>query len=149
MQSLTETIQMVNEAFGTDKIYHANPNLVLSIDNTTISVFEGTSEGSGDWEWKITDKMNSNQSVCSDFEVGDDAENKGGLRDCPIFTFTTSELSAPPYISGSGLTPEELSIEDCPGGILASKVPNLCKGGDDIFNDGYGWLIFLRGDRKG
>eukprot|EP00985_Skeletonema_marinoi_P012818 scaffold6265_cov120-Skeletonema_marinoi.AAC.10 len=32
--------------------------------------------------------------------------------------------------------------------ILAEKIPGLCKGGDDLFNEGFGWLVFLRADRK-
>ena len=125
--STKETIKMVKEAFGADEIYPANPNLVLSTDDTTLFVFEGTSEGSEDWGWKIIDKTNSNSSVRSDFEVGDDAENSGGLRVRLTFTFTASGLASPPYVSVSGLTAEELSIEDCSNGILAAKVPGLCK----------------------
>ena len=41
-----------------------------------------------------------------------------------------------------------MSPEDCPDGILAAEIPNLCKGGDDLFNNGPGWLVFLRADKK-
>lgn len=65
------------------------------------------------------------------------------------FMFAASELAAPPYVAISGLTEEELSVEDCPDGILAAKVPGLAKGGDDIFfNNSVGWLVFLRIDKK-
>ena len=80
--------------------------------------------------------------------MGEDAEILGGLRVRLTFTFIASGLAAPPYVAVSGLTTDELSVDECPDGILASKIPGLCKGGDDIFNDGIGWLVFLRADKK-
>ena len=41
-----------------------------------------------------------------------------------------------------------MSVEKCPDGLLAAEIPGLCKGGDDIFNMGIGWLVFLRADKK-
>ena len=149
--STRETLAMVKKALKAENVYPANPNLVLSSDDTTLFTFEGKSTGKGgeeEWEWKLLDKSEGNASVCSDFEVGSDAENGGGLRVRITFTFTLSGLSAPPYIAISGLTDDELSPELCPDGILAEKVMNLCKGGDDIFNSGFGWLVFLRADKK-
>ena len=64
------------------------------------------------------------------------------------FTFTASGLAAPTYVAVSSLTTEELSPELCPDGILTTRVKNLCKGGCDLFNDGFGWLVFLRTDKK-
>ena len=64
------------------------------------------------------------------------------------FTFTASGLAAPPYVAISGLTADELSPELCEDGILAAKVPGLCKGGDDLHNNGHGWLVFLRSDKR-
>ena len=63
---------------------------------------------------------------------------------------TASGLYAPLYICVSaGLTKEELSPELCPDGILPVKVPGLCRGGGDLFNEGgFGWLVFLRADKK-
>ena len=113
---------MAKEAFGADEIYPVNPNLVLSTDDTTVFVFEGTPRGSSDWQWKIFDKANRNSSVRSEFEVGEDGEHSGGLRVRLTFTFTASGLAAPPYVSISGLTAEELSMELCTDGILATKV---------------------------
>ena len=80
--STKETIEMVKVAFRAEEVYPANPNLVLSTDDTTLFVFEGKSVDGGDeeWAWKIIDSDNSNSGVRSDFEVGDDAENSGGLR---------------------------------------------------------------------
>jgi len=148
-QPAKETIEWVKEAFNTDEIHPIDPNLLLSTDDTTLFVFEGTSGDSEDhWDWKILDKSNCDSSVHSDFEVDDDAENAGGLRVCLTFTFTASGMSAPPYIAVSGLTKEELSAEDCPDGILAAKVPGLCKGGDDVYNNNIGWLVFLRADKR-
>ena len=46
------------------------------------------------------------------------------------------------------MSKEELSPELCPDGILVTKVPRLCKGGNDPFNNGFGWLVFLRADAK-
>ena len=100
------------------------------------------------WEWKTIGTTNNNSSVRSDFEVVKDGENTGGLRVRLTFTFTAGGLAAPLYVSVSGLTDEELSPELYPGGVLATKVPGLCKGGDDIDNKGFGMLVLLRADRK-
>ena len=147
--STLETIDMVKQAYGTDNVYPVNPNLALSTDDTIIFAFEGTIRNpEEDWDWKIIDKDNSNSGVRGDFEVSDDAENSGGLRLRLTFTFTASGLGAPPYISVSRLTADELLVEACPDRILAAKVPGLCNGGDDLHNNGFGWLVFLRADKK-
>ena len=99
-KSTTETIEMAKEAFGANDVYPVIPNLVLSTDDTTLFVFDGASDDSGDWEQKTIDQTNSNQSVRSDFEVGSNDKNKGGLRVRITFTFTASGLSASLYIAG-------------------------------------------------
>ena len=150
-QSTRDTIVMVKQALKAENVYPANPNLVISSDDTTLFTFEGRATGKGDdleWEWKLLDKSDGNTSVRSDFEVGDDAERGSGLRVRLTFSFTLSGLSAPPYIAISGLTDDELSPALCEHGILAERVANLCKGGDDVFNSGFGWLVFLRADKK-
>ena len=127
-----ETIQMAEKAFGVDEVYPLHPNLVLSTDDTTLFVFEGKArdmEEEDMWKWKMIDATNTDSSVRSDFEVGEDGENTGGLRLRLTFTFTAGGLSAPLYVSVSGLTDEELSPELCPDGVLATKVPGLCRGG--------------------
>ena len=144
-----ETMEWMKKAMNADKIFPVDPNLVLSTDDTTLFVFEGTVKGDeDDWQWKLVDQTQGDRSVRSDFEVGDDAENSGGLRVRLTFTFTASGLAAPPYVAVSGLTDEELSPELCPDGMLATEVPHLCKGGNDLFNEGKGWLVFLRADKK-
>lgn len=143
-----ETMQWMKEAFDGDEVYPVDPNLVLSTDDTTLFAFEGAADGEGDWSWKLIDRTNGDSSVRSDFQVGHDAENSGGLRVRLMFTFTAAGLVAPPYVAVSGLTADELSPEICPDGIIAEKVARLCKGGDDLFNDGFGWLVFLRADKK-
>ena len=57
-------------------------------------------------------------------------------------------MSAPLYVSISRLTVEELSENVCPDGIFVSKVPRICKGGGGIFNEGFGWLVFLQADKR-
>lgn len=149
--STRTTVEMVKNALQAENVYPANPNLVFSTDDTTLFVFEGTPPAKGgeeEWEWKLVDNTSGNTSVRSDFEVGSEAEQGGGLRVRLTFTFTASGLAAPPYVAVSGLTEDELSPELCPDGILAEKVANPCKGGDDLFNNGYGWLVFLRSDKK-
>mmetsp|Transcript_24743 Transcript_24743/g.53376 ORF Transcript_24743/g.53376 Transcript_24743/m.53376 type:complete len:130 (+) Transcript_24743:1024-1413(+) len=85
-----ETIEWVKEAYSTDELYPVDPNLILSTDDTTLFVLEGAADGSGDWEWKIIDRTNGDSSVRSDFQVGEDAENSGGLRVRLTVTFTAS-----------------------------------------------------------
>lgn len=143
-----ETIDWVKKAYGDEEVYPVDPNLVMSTDDTTVFAFEGMKDGIGKWEWKLVDQTQGDSSVRSDFEVSNDAENSGGLRVRLTFTFTASGLAAPPYVAVSGLTDEELCPKKCPGGILATEVEGLCKGGDDLFNSGAGWLVFLRADKK-
>ena len=90
----------------------------------------------------------NNYSVRRYFEVVEDANKNGGLQVRLTFNFTASGMSAPLYVSISGLTIEELSSDAFPDGILASKVPGLCKGRGDIFNEGFGWLVFVRLDKR-
>ena len=144
-----ETIEWVKKAFGTNKSHPIDSNLYMSTDDTILFIFEGTTAGvSGEWAWKLIDKLNCELSVRSDFEVGEDDKMAGGLRVCLTFTFTASGLTAPPYVVLSGLTTNELSVDECPSGILATKIHGLCKGGNDICNDGIGWLVFLCADKK-
>ena len=63
------------------------------------------------------------------------------------FIFRASGLAALSYVLVSGLTPDTLSVEACPDGILATKVPGLCKGGDDLHSNSFGWLVFLYADK--
>ena len=51
-------------------------------------------------------------------------------------------------MSVSGLTVDELSVDACPDGILATKVMRLCKGRDDLHTIGFGWLVFLWANKK-
>ena len=91
--SVKKTLDMVKGVFGTDEFCPVNPSLVLSTDDSSLFVFEGTSRdvsGEEKWEWKLIDVSNNNASVRSDFEVGDDSENSGGLRVRLTFTFTAS-----------------------------------------------------------
>ena len=48
--STLQTIEMVKHATGLDTIYPANPNLILSNDDTTLFVFEEKSVENGDKE---------------------------------------------------------------------------------------------------
>lgn len=138
----------MKEAMNAEQVYPVNPNLVVSTDDTTLFVFEGSKDNSDEWEWKIVDKSNGDSSVRSDFKVGDDAENSGGLHVWLTFTFTAVGLAAPPYSAVTGLDATELCPDACPDGILAAEVPGLDKAGDDTHNNGFGWLVFLRTDRK-
>mmetsp|Transcript_9346 Transcript_9346/g.16260 ORF Transcript_9346/g.16260 Transcript_9346/m.16260 type:complete len:172 (+) Transcript_9346:105-620(+) len=69
-RSAKETVEWVRQALDAEVIHPINPNLLLSTDDTTLFVFEGYSENSEDWEWKLIDKSQGNSSVRSDFEVG-------------------------------------------------------------------------------
>ena len=41
-----------------------------------------------------------------------------------------------------------MPIDECPDGIISERVKKLCKGGDDLHNNGFGWLVFLYADKK-
>ena len=142
-----ETLDWMRKALDATSIYPVNPNLLFSTDDTVFFTFEGRKNSDGQWEWKLV-PGDSSSNVRSNFEVGDDAENKGGLQVRLTVTLTASGLAAPPYIAITGLTDAELSPELCRDGILAVKVPGLCKGGGDIHNSGFGWLVFCRADKK-
>ena len=108
--STKKTIDMVKEAYGSD-VYPAHPDLVLSIDGSTIFAFESKARGVGgemEWDWKLIDPAANNALVRSDFEVEDDNGNSGGLCIRITFTFTASGSYAPLFICVSGLSKEEL-----------------------------------------
>jgi len=86
-----ETIEWVKEACSAEQLHPVNPNLILFTDDTTLFVFEGAVGGKGYWHWKLIGQINGNASVCSDFEVGDDAENSSGLCVRLAFTFTATD----------------------------------------------------------
>ena len=138
----------MQEALCANQLYPVNLNLTLLTDDTALFAFGGVKNSEGELEWKIIDETNVNVNVRSDFKVGKDAENNGGLRVRLTFTFTASGLAAPLYIAVSGLTGDELCPKLCPDDILATEVPGLCKGGDGIFNNDIGWLVFLCADPK-
>ena len=72
----------------------------------------------------------------------------GGLCVQLPFTFTTGGLTVPPYVSVCGLTVNELPVEICPDGILAVKMKGLCKGGNNLQNNGSGGRVFLCTDKE-
>lgn len=106
--SVLETIDLMKEALGAEEVYTVDPNLVMFTDDVVIYAFESSSANGDEWEWKIVDKSSGNASVRSDFEVGSDAKNSGGLRVRLTFTMTGSGLMAPLYVSVGGLMKEEL-----------------------------------------
>lgn len=72
-------------------------------------------------------------------------ENSGGLCVRMTFTFTPSGLETPLYLSVSGLKEKDLCPTIIlPDSILIVWVPELCCGGNDMFNTGEGWLMLLR-----
>ena len=145
----TEIIEWMKIALEADNVYPVNPNLVTSGDDSTIFTIEGVQGRTGDWEWKIVGTVNKDSSVRSDFKVQGENEISGGLWIRLTFTLSASGLSAPPYTTVSGLSKEELCPILCPDGILAVKVPGLCKGVDNVGNDSdFGWLVFMRGGQN-
>ena len=141
-----ESVDWMKSALQATEIYPVNPNLVMSTDDSTMFAMEGVTNDAGDWDWKIVPTY-GDSSVRSDFKVSDHSI-MNGLRIRITVTMTASGLTAPPYITVDGLTAEELCPILCEDGILATEVPGLCKGGDNIANSGSGWLVFLRADAK-
>ena len=93
-------------------IYPVNPNLLFSTTDTVFFTFEGRKNSNGQWEWKLVPR-DSSSNVRSNFEVSNDAENKGGLHVRLTVTLTASGLAAPPYIAVTDLTDAELSPDLC------------------------------------
>lgn len=147
-QQTAETVERMKIALEAELVYPANPNLVTSCDDSTIFAIEGVQGGAGEWEWKIVDTTNNNSLVRSDFKVEGEHEMSGGLRVRLTVTIFASRLSAP-YVAVSGLSNKERCPILCKDGILAAKVPGLCKGGNNIGTvSGVGWLVFLCGGGK-
>ena len=142
-----ETIEWMQQLLGADEVYAILPDLLFSTDDTTLFAFEGCKD-TGEWAWKLVDKSRGDTSVRSDYTVGDDLENGGGLRVRLTFTLSATGQFAPVLISVSGLTEEELSRERCPDGILATKLFGVGKGGSVMGNQVFSWLHFLRADKK-
>ena len=142
-----ETFDMMKEVLQADKVFSIHPSCVISTDDSVVYVFEGAQK-SGQWKWKLIPKGENNSGVDSDFEVDENGKLMG-LRVRFTFSFTAAGQFAPVYVTISGLTEEELDPVLCPSGFLAKKVSNLCKGGLDVHsNGGFGWVVFMRSDKK-
>ncbi len=146
-----ETFDMTKEALGADDVYFVHPNCVLSIDDSRVFAFEGTVDKNGAWSWVLINESGDsrNSGTDSHFKVTDNAGKKGGISVKITFAFTAAGLMAPIYVAVTGLTEKELDPVLCPSGFLPYKVPNLCKGGNDVYSGGgFGWVVFQRADKK-
>lgn len=145
-QNAVETLEMVSDAYGVDSVYPVDPNLVISVDDTTVFACNAINDGSN-WDWKFLSPEEDGGHL-SDYEVGSDADCSGGLRARLTFAETATGLLAQTYVAISGLTTKELPMETCPDRILAMEIPGLCKGGsNNLFSEGGGWLVLLRADK--
>ena len=75
-------------------------------------MFQGSVE-SREWEWKLVDVTQGDTSAHSNFEVGNGAENSGGLRVRLVLAFTASGRFVLLLTTASGLTAEELCPIKC------------------------------------
>ena len=74
-----------------------------------------------------------------------------GLRVKLTYTFSGVGVLAPPFISISGLTSEQLPLDTCPSGLLCLHITGLCVagGGVTVGAGGKGYVLFVRNDNDG
>ena len=82
------------------------------------------------------------------FTVYGNAEISGDLRVQLTFMFTVGRMNALPHVSVGGLAANVLSVETYPDGILTAKVTSLCKGSNNLHNNGYDWLVLFQVDKQ-
>jgi len=96
----------------------------------------------------VASKALAHAGTRSKFATGKKEEDLRGLRVKLTHTFTATGMSAPVFVSVCSLSERELSVKDCPSGVLILDLAGLCIGGCGV-NVGStlkGCIIFVRND---
>jgi len=111
---------------------------VLSTDDTTEFVHQGEGcKSPGSQHSKAGFKLVSTKSLStagtrSEHTTGKKEEDNRGLRVKLSHTFTATGVSAPVFVSVSGLTEREPLVQDCPSCVLFLDIAGLCVGGTGV-----------------
>ena len=122
---------------------------VLSTDDTTEFIFKG--EGSKDSKANfklVASKCLAASGTRSKHTSGKKEEDNRGLRVKLTHTMAANGVSAPVFVSVRGLTERELSVQECPSGVLILDLAGPCIGGVGV-NAGSttkGCIIFVCND---
>jgi len=136
---------MISKALGGVPVYPVHPAYVLSTDDTTLFVFEGTDVDDG-------------ARVCSREQRGNvhgtfTTKSRGhlcGQRVRFTVTFSAGGYMAPLFMTVTGLSDSELPQSTCQDGVLILKIPGLCVGGTvDPRIQNYGYVAFIRSRKDG
>ena len=143
-ESTKMLLHMVSAAWGTP-VFPVLPELIISTDDTTEYIFEGTMNEKPKFVL-ATKTAVSKRGTNSLYRV-EDSKSMNGLRVKPTFTFTAMGNCFPLVVTVAGLTDYEMPGED----FVHVQIPRLCIGGGCVSVDSNQQLghLFLMKEGKG
>lgn len=115
------------------------PALLISTDDTTVYTFEGSDDGPD--KFLLAAKKSCENNGTHSLYTVNEGKDMNGMRVKLSFSFNALGASSPLYITVSGLTEEEMPIEE---DMLVVEVPGLCVGGGVGLNDRVGYIVFTK-----
>eukprot|EP00956_Cyclotella_meneghiniana_P014153 scaffold21057_cov63-Cyclotella_meneghiniana.AAC.3 len=109
------------------------------INDTTVYTFEGSDDGPDKFVLAAKNSC-ENRGTHSLYTVNE-GKDMNGMRVKLSFSFNAIGASSPLYITVSGLTDEEMPMEE---DMLVVEVPGLCVGGGVGSNDSVGYIVFTK-----
>eukprot|EP00984_Skeletonema_dohrnii_P032677 scaffold27202_cov108-Skeletonema_dohrnii-CCMP3373.AAC.2 len=132
--------ELMRRARGGAPIWVVRPDLLFSTDDTTAYIFDGKAGKEGKWVL-ASDRGVKNSGTSSIYRT-EKVNMMNGIRVKITFTFSGAGMTAPLFITVSGLSEEEMPDDD----FLHVKVPGLAINGQGVSvgNDQVGHVFFMR-----
>ena len=132
--------ELVRRARGGAPIWAIRPQLLFSTDDTTTYIFDGKEGKQGKWVFasERAIKNRGTQSIYREEKVN----MMNGIRVKVTFTFSGAGMTAPLFITVSGLSEEEMPNDE----FLHVQVPGLAVGGEGVTvgSKTMGHVFFMR-----
>ena len=132
--------ELVRRARGGAPIWAIRPQLLFSTDDTTAYIFDGKAGKEGKWVF-ASDTAIRNRGTQSIYRQ-EKVNMMNGVRVKVTFTFSGAGMTAPLFITVSGLSEEEMPNDE----FLHVQVPGLAVGGEGVTvgNKTMGHIFFMR-----
>ena len=131
---------LMKKARGGAPIWAVQPDLLFSTDDTTTFVFDGKLGKNG--KWKVASDTAVKNSGTNALYKTEKISFMNGVRVKITFTYTGAGMTAPLFITVSGLTEEEMPDDE----FLHVQVPGLAIGGAGVTigSTEIGHIFFMR-----
>ena len=132
--------ELTRRARGGAPIWAVKPQLLFSTDDTTTFIFDGKDGKKGKWVF-ASDTAVKNRGTSSIYRQ-EKVNIMNGLRVKVTFTFSAAGMTAPLFITISGVSEDEMPDEE----FLHVQVPGLAVGGAGVTvgNKTMGHIFFMR-----